>query len=576
MRSPVDNRELFEVTAATVLDRTSIIQDALPVEMRAEAIEARLKRTVERLRESRQDQISVVRSVLNNQVILQLRDAENSRPLQLATITETDAEYYGETTEILAKRWQAVLQEEVEEIAYLTSPRVVRQRFFKAGQILFGIVITHLFIYFLHYLSTLRQQCLKEKHCEQLAKEEEQKRSQAAEGGSSPAEDSQAQTSNTSPHQPDSTSNTVAKSTATDMETRRIQLLEELRRQFSTEGRLKFHTSLQWLLFWLTIVLWYVGIYFIISTIPALMSFQDWVLKTPLKLLITWFTVGLSIRILKSTISRFTNVWKNHPQLTPGESQRKILRTSTITQAAKGLTQCLCIIVGIFITLSLFNVSTGSLLAGGAVLGLALSFGTQNLIKDLVNGSLILIEDQYAIGDVIVLSNLGADGFVENLNLFVTQLRNAEGQLITIHNSSINEVKNLTRLWSRVNFTIEIAYDSDPHQALKILNDVAQDMYNSPEWSEKMPNPPEVLGIDELSHKGILIRIWLQTAPLQQWSVGREFRLRVWDAFQEHDIKIGKPQAISYLEPSTTLRKSFKETSPNNGFSHSDDSALQS
>jgi small conductance mechanosensitive channel len=147
-----------------------------------------------------------------------------------------------------------------------------------------------------------------------------------------------------------------------------------------------------------------------------------------------------------------------------------------------------------------------------------------------------LIEDQYAVGDVIQIGN--KSGLVENLNLRVTQLRNGEGQLITIPNSNITDVSNLTRLWSRIDFSIVIAYENDPKKVLDILKEVSQQLYREPEWRERLPEPPQVLGIDDLSHTGMLMRVWIKTAPMEQWSVGREFRLRVRQAFEANNIQI--------------------------------------
>ncbi len=128
---------------------------------------------------------------------------------------------------------------------------------------------------------------------------------------------------------------------------------------------------------------------------------------------------------------------------------------------------------------------------------------------------------------------------MENLNLRVTQLRNGEGQLITIPNSNITDVSNLTRLWSRVDFSIVVAYENDPKQVLGVLRQVSKQLYSEPEWRDRLLETPEVLGIDDLSHTGMLVRVWLKTAPMQQWSVGREFRLRVRQAFEANHIQIG-------------------------------------
>jgi small conductance mechanosensitive channel len=128
----------------------------------------------------------------------------------------------------------------------------------------------------------------------------------------------------------------------------------------------------------------------------------------------------------------------------------------------------------------------------------------------------------------------------------VTQLRNSEGQLITIPNSTITNVSNLTRLWSRIDFSIVVAYENDPKQVLDVLQQVCQQMYHEPQWRNHLPEPPEVLGIDDLDHTGMLVRVWIKTAPMEQWSVGREFRLRVRQAFEVNRIQIGRPQWITY------------------------------
>jgi small conductance mechanosensitive channel len=193
-------------------------------------------------------------------------------------------------------------------------------------------------------------------------------------------------------------------------------------------------------------------------------------------------------------------------------------------------------------------------LAIGGLLGLAVSFGSQSLVKDLVNGVLILAEDQYAIGDVIDLGR--ASGLVENLGLRITQLRSADGELITIPNSAITEVKNLTRSWSRVNFRIDVAYQADPEKALSILREVVQGLYDDPAWHGKIPAPPEVLGIDSLSHSGMTITTWIQTVPLEQWSVGREFRLRVRKALEANGIEIGTPRQ-TYVLGSSQIAKAY-------------------
>ncbi|MEO1299586.1 MAG: mechanosensitive ion channel family protein, partial [Cyanobacteria bacterium J06636_16] len=324
----------------------------------------------------------------------------------------------------------------------------------------------------------------------------------------------------------------------------RSRFLHHLKEEPPLGQKLSVLKFFQWLLVWLVVFVWYGGLIGLTYTFPMMRPWRNTLLSEPFRLLLIWFVVNWALRINRTLARRLTQANPGISATQSSEAQRKSLRANTIGGAFEGLISVLIILTGLILTLATFGLSTQSVLAWGAVLGLAVSFGTQSLIKDVVNGCLILFEDQFAVGDVVTISTMS--GLVEEMSLRSTRLRDAEGQLITIPNSNIAEVRNLTRLWSRVDFTIEVAYDNDPDKVLELLNDVAQDLYAQPEWLEKMPNPPEVLGIDRLSHSGILIRVWLKTAPLQQWAVGREYRLRVRRTFANHGIAIGKPQWISY------------------------------
>ena len=146
------------------------------------------------------------------------------------------------------------------------------------------------------------------------------------------------------------------------------------------------------------------------------------------------------------------------------------------------------------------------------------------------------------MGDVIVVGDQG--GLVEKITLRVTQLRNLEGELITIPNGSIDVVRNLSSEWSRVNYAIEIGYDADVERVLALMEIVAQQMYQDSQWQEQILEEPQILGVDNISHTGILVRLLIKTLPLQQWSVAREFRLRLKKAFDQEGIEIGIPRQI--------------------------------
>jgi small conductance mechanosensitive channel len=176
------------------------------------------------------------------------------------------------------------------------------------------------------------------------------------------------------------------------------------------------------------------------------------------------------------------------------------------------------------------------------LLALALSFAAQSIVKDLTTGFLILTEDQFAIGDVVTIGAIS--GTVENLNLRITQVRDDRGKLITIPNSQITVVENATRTWSRVDFTIDIASDADIERALKALAEVADALYTDPAWYARIVEPPSVLGVEAISPNGITLRMWIVTAPAQQYAVRRELNRRVLLAFSAQNITLGIPQQV--------------------------------
>lgn len=525
IRSPLDNKTLFYVTSPTIFNRDKIPEGKLPVEVRAQEVNERLWRVFNRTFRAKTTP-TVTTAVLNNRPIVQIADDQYSRPIRLVTVTEPDSDWNGKTLEELAAEWQKITQNEITRFEQLAAPEAISKRVLEALQILLGLLIASVVIWGLRRILMRRQQALETRYKQQLAELAEAEKARKLEKAT--------QSENTEGEETE----------VREIADLRSQFLATLQHQFSVKRRLDIDRFFKWALLWIFILMWYFGIARIMSTVPILMQWSIYVWATPLALLIIWFGVSLAIRISRSLIDRFMHTWRANPFLPFGEAQRIALRTTTIAEALKGLVTFVLMIVGIIWTLSLFNIPTSSILAGGAVIGLAISFGSQSLVKDLVNGCLILLEDQFAVGDVIQIDHMS--GLVENLNLRVTQLRNSEGQLITIPNSNISNVSNLTRLWSRIDFSIVVAYENDPKQVLDVLRQVSKQMYDEPEWRDRLPELPEVLGIDDLSHTGMLVRVWIKTAPMEQWSVGREFRLRVRQAFEANSIQIGRPEWIIY------------------------------
>lgn len=289
--------------------------------------------------------------------------------------------------------------------------------------------------------------------------------------------------------------------------------------------------------------IWAGGTLFILGLFPYTRMFQVWILrslKIPLRLGVIAIGTYALIRLSYALIDKFASALARNQLLTPEANRRLQLRISTISGVSKGILTLTLSGVAILIALSTLGLDIGPVLAGAGIIGVGLSLASQSLIKDALNGFFIILEDQYAVGDVINVGDVG--GLVENINLRITQLRDAEGRLITIPNSEIKIVANLSSNWSRADLAIPVAYYADVDKALELIGQVADKMSQDQPWEEKIVDKPEVLGVDDFGSRGVIIRVWIKTQPLKQWEVARQFRRRLKVALDEAGISIPMPQ----------------------------------
>lgn len=523
VESPFSSTVLFTIASPTVYDRTpDAVGDRQTVEQRAEEIKAKLLLLLQRPMNPETLVFEV--SQLNNVTIIDARDDQFTRPLVLLSVTEVDADFNGQPIDELAEQWRNALEQDLRQgLAKLPSDRR------RVNHILAGLaLVTASFVVLKYGLSKRQSQLRRQKKLLRTA-------AAAAEPGKPSVKG-------------------PAISLGEQLAQTRTFFLHSLEQIFSLDRQLSALDFLQWLIFWLMILAWYSGFLWIAGVSPYLLGNQYKYLEVPLSLLLIWFLTGLAIRVSRRLIDIFLTRWNPLDRvdfIDLGDAQRRQLRGSTISGAAKGLVTVVIALFGLLSALNALGLSTTSVVAIGSLAGLAITFGSQNLVKDLVNGFLILAEDQYAIGDVIDLGSQ-TTGLVENLNMRVTQIRSGKGELITIPNSAITQVRNLTRSWSRVEFAIDVAYHTNPDKALAVLRAVAHGLYTDPAWHDKILAEPTVLGIDSVSHSGITITTWIQTEPAQQWTVGRELRLRVRNALEANGIEIGIPQYYS-LDSSVKL-----------------------
>ena len=533
--SPFTSNTLFEIASPTVRDRSAPPTGITPVEHRVHDIEGRLKLAFLRI-ELADSNPRVVIETLNQAPVLSVEDEQNTRSLRIITVTEQDSVYNGIAADALAQTWQETLQQEIDLVDSLESAQVLRSRATRSAQIVLGLGLASGIIGLLYRFLARKQTNLHHRQ-----QDEDQARNALITDATANYENRVIET------RPDS----QARSQPVEAEAlhpieqianRRPMLLTSLRHQFNLQRRIQLYAALKWVLLWLMVGIWYFGIFAIFSTIPFLMRWRYWILSAPLEILLLWFLIGLAIRISHfliktNTIQRFSAAIPSYSATGSAEQERRRLQASTIEHALAGLVTTVLIFVGMLWTPGILGISTGSILAGSAIFGLAISFGSQSLVKDLVNGCLILVEDQFAVGDIIAIGDDA--GVVESINLRITRIRNVKGDLITVPNSGITKVKNMTRLWSRVNFLIEVAYENDVDQVIHLLDKTAQAMFDEEEWRDLILEPPIVLGVDELAGSGMTLSVLIKTASMKQWVVGREYRRRVRYAFADHNVEIG-------------------------------------
>ncbi|MEN8374610.1 MAG: mechanosensitive ion channel domain-containing protein [Gemmatimonadota bacterium] len=198
----------------------------------------------------------------------------------------------------------------------------------------------------------------------------------------------------------------------------------------------------------------------------------------------------------------------------------------------------LLMVLGIFIEI-------GPLLATAGVAGLAFSFGAQSVVKDVITGVFLMIEEQFAVGDYVRIG--AATGLVEKITLRTTVLRDIDGTVHVIPNGEITLLSNLTKGWSMAVLDIGVAYKEDVDLVIEVLEDECTGLWRDAEWSAIILEEPEVLGVQDLGDSAVVVRVSFKTLPLRQWDVAREFRRRIKRRFDDEGIEIPFPHRTIYM-----------------------------
>jgi moderate conductance mechanosensitive channel len=273
------------------------------------------------------------------------------------------------------------------------------------------------------------------------------------------------------------------------------------------------------------------GQYWIINELPGL-------LIALVLFFLAFKIIGFSLKKLKRTL---LNLADKDDKVDTAEAEKRII---TLTSIIHGLIKIILWVIFIMIILQKFGINIAPILAGAGIIGLAVGFGAQELVRDFISGFFIILENHIRSGDVAIINGTG--GLVEKIEFRTTTLRDFSGVVHIFQNGKISNISNMTKDWSAMVFDIGVAYKENPQVVMDLMKQVGDELQNDPEFKDKIIEPMEIFGLDQFADSAIIIKARLKTKPIQQWSVGREYRKRLKYAFDQHNIEIPFPHTTVY------------------------------
>jgi small conductance mechanosensitive channel len=272
-----------------------------------------------------------------------------------------------------------------------------------------------------------------------------------------------------------------------------------------------------------------------------------WVIGKPLSILVlvafAWVLRWLTHRIInrfivKAAAGTLTFRWPSVGQApsTAQQTTRRKQRAEALGSLLRSIASVLIYGVVFVMVLSQLGMDIAPILASASVVGLAIGFGAQSLVKDFLSGIAMMVEDQYGVGDSIKIADVS--GTVEAVGLRVTRFRDVDGTVWYVRNGEIMRVGNQSQNWARTVVDITVGYETDIAHAQEVLRGVVHGMWEDPDYRPVILEEPEVWGVQSMGPQGLVVRVSMKTAPLQQWRLARVLRERIKDAFDEANIRM--------------------------------------
>jgi small conductance mechanosensitive channel len=286
-----------------------------------------------------------------------------------------------------------------------------------------------------------------------------------------------------------------------------------------------------------------------VTFLPKLIDIGVDFAKASLRIVLIIIAAYVGLRLLRLAFNRLETLLIRAAataEVIPGAATKRI---RTLMSVMWTIVVGLIWFVAVLTTLGQIGVNVTPVLAGAGIVGLAIGFGAQNLVKDLVNGFFLILENQVRVGDVAIINGTG--GLVEAISFRTIVLRDEAAVVHVFPNGAITTLSNMTKDWSAYVINVNVAYKEDPDRVVDVMRRVAEEMYAEPKYRSAMLEPIEIFGVDGFTESAVTIKARLKTQPLQQFTIGREYRRRLKKAFDAEGIEMPLSQRVPRtVEPS--------------------------
>lgn len=281
----------------------------------------------------------------------------------------------------------------------------------------------------------------------------------------------------------------------------------------------------------------------------------SWFITTAPSILVI---VVLAIVLLKSLNWGFLKLREfmihNGMHFTEESGEEFEKRIQTLLGILKAVAKAVIWVMMIMLVLRKLGVDIAPLIAGAGVAGLAFGFGAQELVRDVISGFFMLLENQIRTGDVAIVNGVG--GLVERINMRTVTLRDLSGVVHVFQNGKINSLSNMTKGWSAMVFDIGVAYKEDTDEVMAVMEEVGKDLQEDDQFKSLIIEPLEILGVDAFADSAVVIKARFKTKPIHQWTVGREYRRRLKKVFDARGIEIPFPQRTLHFNEISAMKLS--------------------